>query len=90
MYNIYKYFFKFHPFVLINSIIIIIIKKVSNAKPEESGLHSITPKTPAPQHQPIEIKKRHAVNVFYTYVIISGKFAWDTGIVRIRYRSWIP
>ena len=39
-------------------IIIIIIKKTINARPRESDWHSISPMTRAPQHQPIEGKKK--------------------------------
>ena len=39
-------------------IIIIIIKKVSSARLGESDIHPISPKTPAPQYQPIDRKKR--------------------------------
>ena len=44
----------------INSIIIIFIfllKKVGSARLRESGIHPISPKTPAPQYQPIDRKK---------------------------------
>ena len=33
-------------------------KNLGNARPGESALHPITPKTPSPQFQTIEIKKR--------------------------------
>ena len=39
-------------------IIIIIIKKIGNARPGEGDCHPISPKTPAPHYQPIEEKKR--------------------------------
>ena len=39
-------------------IIIIIIKKVGSARLGESDVHPISPKTPAPQYQPIDRKKR--------------------------------
>ena len=41
-----------------NSIIIIVIKKIGNARPGKGDLHPISPKTPAPHYQPIEEKKR--------------------------------
>ena len=40
------------------TIIIIIIKKIGNAKPGEGDSHPISPKSPVPQYQPIEEKKR--------------------------------
>ena len=39
-------------------VIIIIIKKIGNARPGEGDCHPISPKTPAPHYQPIEEKKR--------------------------------
>ena len=38
--------------------IIIIIKKGQQCKAGENDIHPISPKTPAPQHQPIDRKKR--------------------------------
>ena len=40
------------------SVIIIIKKKIGNARPGEGDCHPISPKTPAPHYQPIEEKKR--------------------------------
>ena len=39
-------------------IIIIIIKKIGNARQGEGDCHPISPKTQAPHYQPIEEKKR--------------------------------
>ena len=39
-------------------IIIIINNRGSRARLRESGIHPISPKTPAPQYQPIDGKKR--------------------------------
>ena len=39
-------------------IIIIIIKKGRQCKAESDDVHPISPKTPAPQYQPIDRKKR--------------------------------
>ena len=38
--------------------IIIIIKKVGSVRLRESDVHPISPKTPAPQYQPIDRMKR--------------------------------
>ena len=49
-------------FIIIIIIIIssssIIIKKVGSARLRESDVHPISPKTPAPQYQPIDRKMR--------------------------------
>ena len=37
---------------------LLLLKKVGSARLWESGIHSISPKTPAPQYQPIDRKKR--------------------------------
>ena len=37
--------------------LLLLIKKVSRARLRESGIHPISPKTPAPQYQPIDRKK---------------------------------
>ena len=48
----------------VGSIIIIIIKKkVGSARLRESDIHPISPKTPAPQYQPIDRKKRKGKRV---------------------------
>ena len=44
--------------VSIYIIIILFFKKVGSARLRESGVHPISPKTPAPQYQPIDRKKR--------------------------------
>ena len=38
-------------------LLLLLIKKVSSARLGENDIHSITPKTPAPQYQPIDRKK---------------------------------
>ena len=38
-------------------ILLLLLKKVSSARLEESDIHPISPKTPAPQYQPIDRKK---------------------------------
>ena len=43
---------------LVVIIIIIMIKKIGNARPGEGDCHPSSPKTPAPHYQPIEEKKR--------------------------------
>ena len=39
------------------------LKKVSSARLGESDIHHISPKTPAPQYQPIDRKKRKGKRV---------------------------
>ena len=40
-------------------LLLLLLKKVSSARLRESDIHTISPKTPAPQHQPIDRKKRN-------------------------------
>ena len=54
-------FFYFIPIFLI--IIILLLKKVGSARLRESTIHPIRPKTPAPQYQPIDRKKRKGKKV---------------------------
>ena len=42
-----------------NSLLLLLLKKVGSARLRESGIHPITPKTPAPQYQPIDRKNRN-------------------------------
>ena len=37
---------------------LLLLKKVGSARLRESGIHPMGPKTPAPQYQPIDRKKR--------------------------------
>ena len=39
-------------------LLLLLLKKVGSARLRESGIHPISPKTPAPQYQPIDRKKR--------------------------------
>ena len=39
-------------------IILLLFKKFGSARLRESDIHPISPKTPAPQYQPIDRKKR--------------------------------
>ena len=39
------------------------LKKISSARLGESDIHPISPKTPAPQYQPIDRKKRKGKRV---------------------------
>ena len=43
--------------------LLLLLKKVGSARLRESGIHPISPKTPAPQYQPIDRKKRKGKNV---------------------------
>ena len=45
-------------FVTTIIIIILLLKEVGSARLRESDIHPISPKTPAPQYQPIDRKKR--------------------------------
>ena len=44
-------------------VILLLLKKVSSARLGESDKHSISPKKPAPQYQPIDRKKRKGKRV---------------------------
>ena len=39
-------------------LLLLLLKKIGNARPGEGDWHPISPKTPAPHYQPIEEKKR--------------------------------
>ena len=39
-------------------LLLLLLKKVGSARLRESDIHPISPKTPAPQYQPIDRKKR--------------------------------
>ena len=43
--------------------ILLLLKKVGSARLRKSGIHPISPKTPAPQYQPIDRKKRKGKRV---------------------------
>ena len=40
-------------------LLLLLLKKVGSARLRESGTHPISPKTPAPQYQPIDRMKRN-------------------------------
>ena len=44
-------------------LLLLLLKKVSSARLGESDIHPISPKTPAPQYQPIDRKKRKGKKV---------------------------
>ena len=44
-------------------LLLLLLKKVGSARPSESDIHPISPKTPAPQYQPIDRKKRKGKRV---------------------------
>ena len=44
-------------------ILLLLLKKVSSARLGESDIHPISPKTPGPQYQPIDRKKRRGKRV---------------------------
>ena len=41
-----------------DTVLLLLLKKVGSAKPRESDIHPISPKTPAPQYQLIDRKQR--------------------------------
>ena len=44
-------------------LLLLLLKKVGSARLGESDIHHISPKTPAPQYQPIDRKKRKGKRV---------------------------
>ena len=44
-------------------LLLLLLKKVGTARLRESGIHPISPKTPAQQYQPIDRKKRKGKKV---------------------------
>ena len=44
--------------IIVLLLLLLLFKKVGSARLRESGIHPISPKTPAPQYQPIDKKKR--------------------------------
>ena len=49
--------------LLLLLLLILLFKKVGSARLRESGIHLISLKTPAPQYQPIDRKKRKGKKV---------------------------
>ena len=43
--------------------LLLLLKKVGSARLRESGIHPISPKTPAPQYKPIDRKKKKGKRV---------------------------
>ena len=52
-----KLLFTLHISLLLS--LLLLFKKVGSARLRESDVHPISPKTPAPQYQPIDRKKRN-------------------------------
>ena len=50
-------------FTLLLLLLLLLLKKVVSARLGESDVHPITPKTPAPQYQPIDRNKRKGKRV---------------------------
>ena len=50
------------PYLLL-LLLLLLLEKVSSARLRESDVHPISPKTPAPQHQQIDRKKRKGKRV---------------------------
>ena len=62
----YHKFYKYLIFLSISHLLLLLLlllKKVSSARLWESNIHLISPKTPAPQYQPIDRKKRKGERV---------------------------
>ena len=51
--------FKYFVVISRDIILLLLLKKIGNARPGEGDCHPISPKTPAPHYQPIEEKKRN-------------------------------
>ena len=51
-------FTSFHAHASLLLLLLLLLKEVGNARLGESDQHPITPKTPTPQHQPIERRER--------------------------------
>ena len=49
--------------ITINDLLLLLLKNVGSARLRESGVHPISPKTTAPQYQPIDRKKRKGKRV---------------------------
>ena len=49
--------------LLLLLLLLLLLKKVGSARLRESDVHPISPKTPAPQYQPIDRKKRKGKRV---------------------------
>ena len=54
-YKIQQYYVYYYCILLL---LLLLLKKVGSARLRESDVHPISPKTPAPQYQPIDRKKR--------------------------------
>ena len=48
---------------VLSFLLLLLLKKVSSARLGDSDIHPISPKTPAPQYQPIDRKKRKGMRV---------------------------
>ena len=44
-------------------LLLLLLKKVGSARLRDSGIHPISPETPAPQYQPIDKKKKKGKKV---------------------------
>ena len=49
--------------LLLLLLLLLLLKKVGSASLRESGIHPISPQTPAPQYQPVDRKKRKGKRV---------------------------
>ena len=50
-------------YIIFFIILLLLLKKVGSARLSEGDIHPISPKTPAPQYQPINRKKRKGKRV---------------------------
>ena len=52
-----------HQHTRLSPLLLLLLKKVGSARLRDSDIHPISPKTPAPQYQPIDRKKRKGKRV---------------------------
>ena len=57
--RILEYFVYYRMHRLLLLLLLLLLKKVGTARLKESDVHPVSPKTPAPQYQPIDRKKRN-------------------------------
>ena len=55
-YSTFSFIFIFNLMVQ-TILLLLLLKKIGNARPGEGDCHPISPKTPAPQYQPIEERR---------------------------------
>ena len=58
-----RVYYKIQDFCSGKVLLLLLLRKVGSARLSESGINLISPKTPAPQYQPIDRKKRKGKKV---------------------------